>query len=111
MPNIIRIRDLINETDLNGVIIPIDKTGYTYNAQQINILDLKEFILSGFTGGTGGSGTSGTSGVDGLDGEDGTTPCVSVNSNIITIIVNQCYVDGIIECDNCYINGIIECVI
>jgi hypothetical protein len=36
---------------------------------------------------------------------------VSVNSNIITIIVNQCYVDGIIECDNCYINGIIECVI
>ncbi|MCK9417399.1 hypothetical protein M0Q97_12235, partial [Candidatus Dojkabacteria bacterium] len=89
MPNIIRIRDLINETDLNGVIIPIDKTGYTYNAQQINILDLKDFILSGFTGGTsgGGSGTSGTSGVDGLDGEDGTTPCISVNSNIITIAV------------------------
>lgn len=97
MPNIIRIRDLINETDLNGVIIPIDKTGYTYNAKQINILDLKDFILSGFTG-TSGSGSSGTSGVDGLDGEDGTTPCVSVNSNIITIVVNDCYINGIIEC-------------
>ena len=104
MPNIIRIRSLENEKDLNGIIIPVDKSGYTHNAKQVDIVDLKNFILSGFTGGTN-IGTSGTSGVDGLDGVDGvdgtsgTTPCKEILSNSITIIVDTCILNGEIECD------------
>jgi len=92
MPNIIRIRNLVKETNLSGVTFPIDKQDYTENAKRIDIADLKEFILSGFTGGNTG-GTSGTSGVDGLDGIDGTSgtdgqsPCLELTSNTITIVI------------------------
>lgn len=97
--NIIRIRDLDNETNLNGAIFPIDNTGYTYNVRQASILDLKEYILSGFTGGTG-AGSSGTSGIDGVDGVDGTTPCVTLISNSIRIVIlNNCVLNGEIDCN------------
>ena len=85
MPNIIRIKDLEKETNLTGAIFPIDNTGYTYNVRQASILDLKEYILSGFTGGTG-AGSSGTSGINGVDGIDGTTPCITITSNSIRIV-------------------------
>lgn len=94
MPNIIRIRNLEQETNLNGAIFPIDKNGYTGDAKQVSILDVKEFVLSGFTGVT--DGTSGTSGLDGIVGQDGvsgtsgtcgTTPCFEVDSNHIKISI------------------------
>ncbi len=50
MSNIIRIRNLTGETFLNNVIIPVDKDSYTSNCKYITILDLKEFVLSGYTG-------------------------------------------------------------
>ena len=95
MPNIIRIRNLVKEADLSGVTFPIDKQTYTENAKRIDISDLKDYILSGFTGGNSG-GTSGTSGVDGIDGQDGDTgtsgtsgqsPCLVLTSNSIRIII------------------------
>jgi len=74
MANIIRIRNLEQELDFSGVTFPIDKDSYTSVAKRVSGDDLKEWILSGFTGssGSGSSGTSGTSGNDGLDGIDGT---------------------------------------
>ena len=96
MPNIIRIRNLEKETNLSGVTFPIDKQGYIENGKRIDISDLKEYILSGFTGGgnTGGtSGTSGHDGLDGIDGIDGTSgtsglsPCLELISNTIRIVI------------------------
>jgi len=88
MPNIIRIRNLDNETDIENIIIPVDKGSYTSTAKQINVIDLKNWILSGFTGGTGGSGgTSGTSGINGLDGTSGISPCLTLQSNYIIISI------------------------
>jgi len=53
MPNIIRIRNLQQETNLtSGVTFPVDNDSYTENAKRINILDLKNYILSGVTGAT-----------------------------------------------------------
>ena len=52
MPNIIRIRNLQVETELSGVTFPVDKQSYSETAKQINILDLKNYILSGVTGAT-----------------------------------------------------------
>lgn len=99
MANIIRIKDLDKETNLNGAIFPIDNTGYTYKVRQTSILDLKEYILSGFTGGTG-AGSSGTSGIDGVDGVDGTTPCITITSNSIKIVVlTDCILEGNINCN------------
>lgn len=102
MPNIIRIRNLEEEFNLDDIIIPVDKDDYTEVGKQVSVSNLKDWILSGFTGGTmGSSGTSGLDGIDGIDGTNGTSgtsPCTVLQSNSITIIVNQCYVDGIIEC-------------
>jgi hypothetical protein len=106
MPNIIRIRNLEQELNLNGAIFPIDNSGYTSVGKQVSILDIKNYILSGFTGGTsGGSGTSGTSGVDGIlgingtSGTSGTTPCFELESNHIVIgIYEYCDLEGNIDC-------------
>ena len=96
MPSIIRIRNLVKETDANfisGVTFPIDHNDYVDNAKRIDISDLKNYILSGFTGGgtTGTtSGTSGINGVDGVDGIDGTSgisPCLTLTSNSIKIVI------------------------
>lgn len=95
MPNIIRIRDLDKEANLSGVTFPIDKQSYQQYAKRIDISDLKEYILSGFTGNnTGGtSGTSGINGIDGIDGIDGTSgtsghsPCLELYSNSISIVI------------------------
>jgi len=52
MPNIIRIINLQLDTDLSGATFPVDKLSYTENAKRVNILDLKNYILSGVTGAT-----------------------------------------------------------
>jgi hypothetical protein len=67
MANIIRIRALEQEKNLNDIIFPVDKNIYGSNAKRISIFDLKTWILSGFTGG----GTS----------------CTGITSNVIRIIV------------------------
>jgi hypothetical protein len=46
MPNIIRIRDLEIETDLNDIIIPVDKNSYHSLAKKITGEDLKSWVLS-----------------------------------------------------------------
>jgi len=101
MPNIIRIRNLEQELDLNDVIFPVDHPSYTAVAKQISIDDLKTWILSGYTGGGTTGGTSGTSGVDGIDGVDGTSgtsPCITLVSNTITISIDSCSLTGTIDC-------------
>ena len=52
MANIIRIRDLVEETNLTDVIIPVDKVSYLDNARRISISGLTEYVLSGLTGKT-----------------------------------------------------------
>lgn len=70
MANIIRIRSLELEKDLNNLLIPVDKDGYgTKNARKITILDLKSWILSGFTG------------------NNVNTSCTGLTSNVIKVIV------------------------
>ena len=81
MPQIIRIRDLVNEPNLSGVTFPIDKSEYFENARQVGIFDLKEFVLSGFTGNVLTGMTSGTSGVDGFDGDPGTSGTSGINGS------------------------------
>jgi len=52
MSNIIRIRNLQQELDLKNVIIPVDKINdntYSSDCKKINILDLKEYILSNYS--------------------------------------------------------------
>jgi hypothetical protein len=49
MPNIIRIRNLENETNLNNAIIPVDKDSYHTLAKKITGEDLKDWVLSGYT--------------------------------------------------------------
>lgn len=68
MANVIRIRSLKLEKDLNNILIPVDKDEYGTNAKKINILDLKSWILSGFTGGSN-------------------TSCTGITSNVIKVIV------------------------
>ena len=102
MPNIIRIRDLVEESNLNDIIFPVDKRTYLDDAHRINIDDLKEWILSGYTGGGSVTGTtSGTSGIDGVDGTSGTTPCNPISSNYIRVEIASgvCSMEGIIDCD------------
>lgn len=44
MPNIIRIRDLISETNITeDILIPIDKNEYTDNAKKISLNDICEY--------------------------------------------------------------------
>ena len=44
MPNIVRIRDLISETNIDeNILIPIDKDEYTDNARKISINDICEY--------------------------------------------------------------------
>jgi hypothetical protein len=50
MANIIRIRKLENEKNLKNVVIPVDKDSYTSDCKYITILDLKAFVISGYTG-------------------------------------------------------------
>lgn len=50
--NIIRIKNLDPEHNLNDIIIPVDKAGYTSNAKRIGISGLTNYVLSGFTGQT-----------------------------------------------------------
>ena len=52
MANLVRIKNLDRERDLNNVIIPVDKITYLDNAKQISISGLTDFIMSGFTGST-----------------------------------------------------------
>ena len=99
--DIIRIRNLVKEINLEGVIFPIDKQEYLSDARQIGINDLKDWILSGYTSSVTG-GTSGTSGEDGIDGIDGTTPCVTLKSNVINIVITDedlCLLEGTIDCN------------
>lgn len=107
--DIIRIRNLVKEIDLNGIIFPVDKQEYLADARYIGIDDLKDWILSGYTASVTG-GTSGTSGVDGIDGIDGETPCETLYSNVIRIIIdeNVCELDGYIDC-TCMIEGVADC--
>ena len=102
MPDIIRIRNLVQETNLNDIIFPVDKESYLDDAHKIGMNELKEYILSGFTGGggTASGGTSGTSGIDGVDGSSGTTPCKEFLSNEISIVVLDCNLDGVIDCNS-----------
>ena len=112
MPNIIRIRNLVKEINLGGIIFPVDKTSYLANVQQVGIDDLKDYILSGYTAGGVTGGTSGTSGIDGIDGIDGTTPCQLLYSNVIRIVIseNTCELEGVIDCvAPCSLNGGITC--
>lgn len=113
MPNIIRIRNLQPETDINDIIIPVDKARPEYDqVRRVSANDLKEWILSGFTGGGGSttSGTSGTSGIQGIDGTSGTSPCLVLDSNVITIqIVYDCVLEGVIDCYDCLLEAEIEC--
>ena len=44
MPNIVRIRNLVKETNLSGVTFPVDKQSYTDQAKRIDISDLKDYI-------------------------------------------------------------------
>lgn len=50
MANLVRIRTLINETDLKGAIIPVDKKSYMDNPRQISVSGLTSYVLSGITG-------------------------------------------------------------
>ena len=100
MPDIIRIRNLVSETNLDDIVFSVDKQTYLDDAHQIGIDDLKEWILSGYTGGGGGTGTtSGTSGIDGVDGTSGITPILEIPSNAIIVIVDTCALVGNIDCD------------
>lgn len=49
MPNIIRIRNLDPENNINDIIIPVDKDTYGSIAKQITGANLKDWILSGAT--------------------------------------------------------------
>jgi hypothetical protein len=52
MPDIIRIRNLDPEYNIQDVLIPVDKNSASYDrAKIITATDLKEWILSGYTGG------------------------------------------------------------
>lgn len=69
MANIIRIRNLQLETNMNNLYIPVDKDEPNeINAKKISILSLKSWILSGFTGGNN-------------------TSCTGITSNVIKVIV------------------------
>jgi len=109
MPNIIRVRNLNNEKNLDGIIIPVDKTSYLANAQQVGIQDLKNYILSGYTASVTG-GTSGTSGVNGIDGIDGISPCQSLYSNVIRVVidVDVCVLECDLDC-SCVMEGTVDC--
>lgn len=118
MPNKIQIRSSEQETNLNGIIFPIDNLEYIGNAKQSGILVVKDFILSDYTYASGGtSGTSGKDGLLGMDGTSGTSGTSGVSpteldSNHIRIKnYTSCNLDGIIDCEfgNCDINGIIDC--
>ena len=93
MSNIIRIRNLDNEPNVNGeLIFPVDYSGnttnqgYTSNAKQINLDQVKDYILSNYTGTTSGtSGVNGSSGLNGTDGTSGISPCYGYQSNSIKI--------------------------
>ena len=99
MPNIVRIRSLVKESNfsvISGVTFPVDHQNYDQNAKRLDMADLKKYILSGFTGGGGTNGTSGTdgqSGIPGIDGTDGTSgtdgdsPCIELISNSIRIVI------------------------
>jgi len=100
MPNIIRIRNLENETNINGgLIFPVDYSGdtinqgYTSNIKRIDLDQIKEYVLFDYTGSTSGtsgtSGTDGSSGLPGVNGTSGISPCHSYQSNIITISYSQ----------------------
>ena len=52
MANLIRIKNLERETNLDNIVIPVDKASYLDNAKQISITGLTGYVLSGFTGST-----------------------------------------------------------
>jgi hypothetical protein len=104
MPDIIRIRNLDREyNNIQDVLIPVDKNSASYDrAKIITATDLKEWILSGYTGGGGTGSTAGTSGTS------GTSPCITIQSNSITIhITGGCELEGILDC--CFIEGTLDC--
>jgi len=91
MANIIRIRNLEPERDLNNVLIPVDKNEYGEYARVIHINDLRDWILSGYTPVIPTTTASPVLDCD-LEGD---IECL------------LCDLDGIIEC--CDLDGIIEC--
>lgn len=91
MANIIRIRNLEPERDLNNVLIPVDKNEYGEYARVIHINDLRDWILSGYTP------------IIPTTTESPVLLCV-LDGNIECLL---CDLDGIIEC--CDLDGIIEC--
>jgi len=50
MANIIRIRNLDKELKINNILVPVDKDSYISDSKYITILDLKNWVLSGYTG-------------------------------------------------------------
>lgn len=94
MANIIRIRNLEPERDLNNVLIPVDKNEYGEYARVIHINDLRDWILSGYTPVIP---TTTASPILGCTLE-GTIECSL-----------DCVLDGIIECLDCILDGEIEC--
>jgi len=96
MPNIIRIRNLENEININGgLIFPVDYSGdtsnqgYTSNIKRIDLSQIKEYVLFDYTGSTSGtsgtSGKDGSSGIPGINGTSGISPCHDYQSNTIII--------------------------
>ena len=83
MANIIRIRNLEPEYDLNNVLIPVDKNEYGQYAKVIHINDLRDWILSGYT------------------------PVIPTTTMAPPL---DCTLEGILECSlDCSLEGIIEC--
>lgn len=78
MANIIRIRNLEREHDLNNILIPVDKREYGEYAKVISIDELKAWILSGYT------------------------PACCTSTTTMSM---DCTLEGTIECDPCILEG------
>ena len=94
--NIIRIRNLNRELTVdNDIVFPIDSLDYYYNAKSLSIVDLKTWVISGFTGTTEVTdGTDGTSGLNGTDGTDGTSGSSGIYGSELTYDFNAVNLSG-----------------
>lgn len=94
MANIIRIRNLEPERDLNNVLIPVDKNEYGEYARVIHINDLRDWILSGYTP-IIPTTTAGPP-----------TDCTLLGYLECTL---DCGLSGYISCGVCDLEGVIDC--
>ena len=94
MPNIIRIRNLEKENNLNdNIILPVDHSTYGTVGKQLKLYQLKDDIFSGITesNSINTSGTSGIDGVIGIDGQSGTSGLISSSGLTHKVrILNYC---------------------